>query len=473
MASLHITRRSFLAGALSTTAAMIAPGLAWSRSSELLFPEGFLWGVAASAPETESRLGRGRSNWDVFIDNIGGSADGTTNKFNVEFETRYMDDLKLLQQAGVKSFRFSFAWPRIQPETPGAPNAQAMGYYDRLMDAMLEHGIEPIPTLFHWDMPLWAGDFLDRDVARKMGDYAELMARLVGDRTKTWLLFNEPGVIPILGYGAGMFAPGYQNLDYMGRALHHVNLAHAQAFKAVRANSSVGTKISSAFNMMYFDAPSGKQEDIDSIKLANAVWRDGTTMPAYGKGYPLILMPYVEKYIQPGDMEAIAIHPDFFGLNFYSRFFVKANPKAPLGHDIIEPPKDLERTQEMPYDPDTFYQVLMNTYKFYDEPEIIVTEFGFPLKDDAPSDGWVSDPKRIKFIKGYLESAHKAYQDGVNLKGMIYWSATDNWEWTQGLDKRFGLIHVEHPSLKRIPKRSLEYFGRCIKMNGIAREPEL
>jgi len=440
----------------------------FARAQNLTFPEDFLWGVATSAPESESRAGRGRSNWDVFIDNIGGSKDGTTNLRNTEFERRYLDDLKLLHPAGVKAFRFSFSWPRVQPETPGAPNARGMDYYDRLVDAILEHGMEPMPTLFHWDMPLWAGDFLNRDVADRMADYAEIMARLVGDRTKTWLLFNEPGVIPIFGYGLGLFAPGYKSLKHLGQALHHVNLAHGRAFRAIRDNAPADVKISSAFNIMPFEAPSGTKEDIDSAKLINALWNDAVPRPAYGYDYPPIVLPLVEQHIKTNDMKIIAVTPDFFGLNFYSRSFVKADPQSPLGMQLVPPPKELEPTEELPYDPETYYKVLVKTSKNYNAPDILATEFGFPVKEDAPKDGWVNDPLRIKYMQGYLRSAHKAYAQGVKLKGVLYWSSTDNWEWTLGSSKHFGLIHIDRPSLDRIPKRSLEYFAKCIKLNGVA-----
>ncbi|MFA7393782.1 MAG: family 1 glycosylhydrolase [Pigmentiphaga sp.] len=466
MPSFPLSRRTFLQSISAAAAAPLVPRFAWADN--LTFAQDFLWGVAGSAGETESRANRGRSNWDVFIDNVGGSKDGTTNVRNTEFETRYLDEFKLLQAAGVKAFRFSFAWPRIQPETAGAPNARGMDHYDRMIDAMLEHGLEPIPTLFHWDMPLWAGDFLDRDVSRKMADYAEIMARLVGDRANTWLLFNEPGVIPIFGYGQGAFAPGYRSRRYMGAALHHVNLAHGRALAAIRANTHSGTRISSAFNIMPFEAPSGTAEDRQAASLVDALWNDAVPRPAYGLGYPELVQPLVEPYIQNGDMEAIAVKPDFFGLNFYSRSFVKADPESPLGITLVEPPAELARTEELPYDPDTYTKVLLKAHQDYGAPDIIATEFGFPVAEAAPKDGWVEDPLRIQYMQGYMRAAHAAYQQGVKLKGMIYWSSTDNWEWVLGLQKRFGLIHIDQPSLTRIPKRSLEYFGKCIRLNGVA-----
>src|SRR5690625_4846358 len=199
MTHLTLSRRSLLKVAGATLAASALPRHAFSENTG--FPDNFIWGVATSAGQTETRDGRGRSNWDVFLDKRSCTADGTTNRRNTEFQLRYVDEFKLLQDARVNTYRFSFSWPQIQPETPGAPNMRGMSYYDRLIDAMLEHGLEPMPTLSHWESPLWAGDFLDRDIARRMGDFADIMARLVGDRAKRWLMFNEPNALAAFGYG--------------------------------------------------------------------------------------------------------------------------------------------------------------------------------------------------------------------------------------------------------------------------------
>lgn len=434
-----------------------------------VFPKDFLWGVAASAPQTESREGRGRSNWDVFMDNVGGSADGTNNMRNTEFEKRYLDEFKMLRDAGVKAFRFSFSWPRVQPETPGTPNVKAMSYYDKLIDAMLEHGLEPVPTLFHWDMPLWAGDFLKRDVSDKMQDYADIMSRLVGSRAKTWLAFNEPSVIAAFGYGKGTFAPGYHSKKTMGAAIHHINVSQAKIFEAVRSNVSA-VKIASAFNIMPFEALSGKKEDIDAAHFIDVLWNQSFADPTYGLGYPDLIKPLVEPYIKDGDLEFIASKPDFYGVNFYSRTFVKAdNDKhSILGTIPIAPPSELEKTQEFPYDPNTYTKILLDIHKKYGQPDILATEFGFAIEEDKPINGILNDPKRIKYIQGYIKAAQEAVKKGVKLKGMMYWSSTDNWEWTLGLSHHFGLIHIDKNTLERIPKKSLEYYGKCIKANAAA-----
>ncbi|MFK4826223.1 family 1 glycosylhydrolase [Paenochrobactrum sp. BZR 588] len=440
------------------------------------FPDGFIWGVATSAGQTESREGRGRSNWDVFLDNKGSTADGTINQRNTEFQLRYVDEFKLLQNAGVNTYRFSFSWPRIQPETPGSPNMRAMSYYDRLVDSMLEHGLEPMPTLSHWETPLWAGDFLDRDITKRMGDFADIMARLVGDRAKRWLMFNEPNALAAFGYGNGAFAPGYRSREYLGAAIHHINLAQGHMHAAVKSNLP-NVKISSAFNMQPVEAPSGKEEDVKAARFMDVLWNEAMPGPAYGKGYPDIIVPMVEPYIRDGDLETIAIMPDFFGANFYTRGFVANDPDSPLGTTMVAPPPDIELTLEFPYDPDSYTKVLLDIHKKYGGPEILATEFGFATKEEVPlqefdekmpKDLVINDPDRVRFMKGYITAALEAYKQGVNLSGMMYWSSTDNLEWTLGLANRFGLIHIDQTTQKRTPKKSLEYYASCIALNGPA-----
>lgn len=469
------SRRSLIKAAGLTMAAAALPRHVFAQDTR--FPKGFIWGVATSAGQTESRAGRGRSNWDVFIDNKGSTADGTTNRRNIEFQMRYVDEFKLLQKARVNTYRFSFSWPRIQPETPGAPNAAGLSYYDRVIDSMLEHGLEPMPNLSHWESPLWAGDFLDRDIAQRMGDYAEIVARMVGDRAKRWLMFNEPNALAAFGYGSGVFAPGYRSRKYLGAAIHHINLAQGHMHSAVRANVPSSVTISSAFNMQPVEAPSGKEEDVKAARFMDVLWNEAFPRPAYGKGYPDLIVPMVEPYIRQNDLKTIAIMPDFFGANFYTRGFVKSDPSSPLGTTMVSPPPNLEMTLEFPYDPDAYTKLLLDIHKKYDGPEILVTEFGFATDEEipiqefdakAPKGMVISDPDRIRFMKGYITAALEAYKKGVKLSGMMYWSSTDNLEWTLGLANRFGLIHIDQASQARIPKKSLQYYADCIKINGPA-----
>lgn len=474
MTHFPLSRRSLLKVAGATLAASALPRHAFAETTK--FPDNFIWGVATSAGQTESREGRGRSNWDVFLDNKGSTADGTTNRRNTEFQFRYLDEFKMLQDAGVNTYRFSFSWPRIQPETPGAPNIAGLAYYDRLIDAMLEHGLEPLPNMSHWESPLWAGDFLDRDIARRMGDFADIMSRLVGDRAKRWLMFNEPNALAAFAYGNGAFAPGYRSKEYLGAAIHHINLAQGHMHAAVKSNLP-NVKISSAFNMQPVEAPSGKEEDIKAAHYMDVIWNEAMPMPAYGKGYPELAIPLVESYIKDGDLETIAIMPDFFGANFYTRGFVVSDPESPLGTAMAAPPADLELTLEFPYDPKSYTKLLLDIHKKYDGPEILATEFGFATKEELPLQGFdvkmpkglvINDPDRVRFMKGYIEAALEAYKQGVNLSGMMYWSSTDNLEWTLGLGNRFGLIHIDQATQARIPKTSLQYYADCIKNNGPA-----
>jgi len=465
----RLTRRNFMktagAAAAAVAGSSVLPGL--SLADVRTFPAGFLWGVAGSAAETESRQGRGRSNWDVFIDDIGGSRDGSTNVRNTEFETRYQDEFRQLRDAGVNGFRFSFSWPRIQPEAAGAPNAAGLAVYDRIVDSMLEHGLEPYGTAFHWDVPVWAGDFRDRDMVHRMAEYVDILTRKFGDRISNWLMFNEPCALATFGYAFGTYAPGYRSREALGAAIHHINLAQGLAFAAARANLPSGTRVSSAFNVQPAVAVSGKAEDIAAARFMDELWNWAFLDPVYGKGYPDLIAPLAAPFVQAGDLDVIAAKPDFLGANFYSRIFTRANPDSVIDFALDAPPAGMEKTEMSPVDPQGFLDMLLMLHERYDAPEMVVTEIGFAVDEPLPHDGIVEDSARVGYIRSYLDTAHEAYARGVNLKGIIYWSSTDNWEWVEGFAKRFGLIHIDHATLARIPKRSLEYWGRCSKANAV------
>lgn len=452
-------------------AAGVAAGLscipALGRADTLSFADGFTWGVAASAAQTESRAGRGRSNWDVFADRAGAIVDGSTNARCTEFEQRYRADIALLASAGVGAFRFSIAWPRIQPDGPGAPSESGLATYDRMIDVMLEHGIEPFPTLFHWDTPLWAGDFRDRDIAFRLADYADIVARRLSDRVRHWIVLNEPNSVAVAGYGLGMHAPGLHSSDAMFAAIHHQNLAQGLAFKALRSHVRSDAQIGTTLNLTPVRAEGDRPENQAAARMTDLLWNHAFLDPLYGRGYPDALKPALSKWIHPEDMAIIAAKPDFLGVNYYARLYIKASPKTPLGIDQGSPPSDLPRTAYSPVEPDGLTEMLLKVHRDCGAPPIYITETGFALDDPPPHEGVVDDGPRIDYLARYLRAAHDAYRQGVRLKGLFYWSATDNWEWQQGFTKKFGLVHVDIESQRRTPKRSLAYYGRCIARNAV------
>lgn len=437
------------------------------------FPKGFLWGVSSSAPQTESRKKRGVSNWDIFIDKAG-KGDVYSNEKCTEFEERYEDDISLLSQAGIKSFRFSISWPRVQPSwNDGILNKEGVELYNKIIDLLIRNGIEPIPTLFHWDIPEWAGDFRDRGLAYLFAEYAEKITQQLDSRVKKWLVFNEPSSVALLGYGTGTFAPGVMSEDSMFAAIHHVNLAQGLAFSALRAylpaDVSIGTTLS-------LSRPRGEDSSAESAKAAQRAWElfDAVFLdPLYGKGYPADLIPSLKKYIQDGDMGIISVVPDFLGVNYYCRLYVRP-PLTWLNFFGFLPgnaPDNLPRTQSsFVVEPDGLTELLVYLHKNYNGPVIYITETGFALNEPDAVDDIVNDDPRSQYIYEYLKAALDAIAQGVKLRGLSYWSATDNWEWTSGFTMQFGLIRVDISSQKRIIKKSLNYYAECIKKNA-ALEP--
>jgi beta-glucosidase len=460
-------RRTFLklAGASAFMSASPLSAFAAQKS----FPNGFLWGVASAAAQVESRKGRGRSNWDVFADQQGHIRDGSKNEYNTEFETRYAEDFGLLSKAGVNAFRFSFAWPRIQPDGPAKPSAEGLAIYDRIIDAMIAGGMTPMATMFHWDAPVWAGDFCDRDMSKRLADYADIITRRFGDRVKLWLALNEPNTVALAGYGLGMHAPGLASASATGAAIHHQNLATGLMIAAARSNLPKEAKVSTTINLQPTRPSTNTPDDVEAAKIADALWNGAWIDPLYGKGYPDLAKKFVDPFIRDGDMATIAAKPDFIGMNYYARLYAKADARSPVrfAPDLAYTSKDLIPTELLPVEPSGLTEMLVRLHRDYDAPEIYVTETGFALKDAQPVNDVVEDPKRIEYLKSYLQAAHDAIKQGVKLRGLVYWSATDNWEWAEGYAKTFGLIQIDHATQKRTPKRSLDYYAKCIRMNGL------
>ncbi len=418
----------------------------------------------------ESRSGRGRSNWDLFADGKGHISDGSTNAINTEFEKYYKTDLKLLADHGLNGLRFSFAWPRIQPNGPGEPDSKGLDLYDRIIDEMLALGIQPAATMIHWDLPLWAGDFRQRDITSRMADYVEILAKRYGDRIKIWLALNEPNTVATAGYALKIHAPGISSKEAMGAAIHHQALGQGLMIAAVRAHLPSDAKVGTTINLAPMRAIGEGPEAEAAQAFADDWWNRTWLDPLFGKGYPERIRPLVDAYIQEGDLSTIAAKPDFLGVNYYCRIYVRPSKESPIGFipDMAYTPPNTEHTQAYLIEPDGFTETLLRVHREYGAPEIYVTETGFALDDAKPVNGIVEDPKRVGYLHSYLGAARAAIEEGVKLKGIFYWSATDNWEWAFGFSKTFGLVQVDRETQTRYPKRSLTYYGNCARSNAIA-----
>ncbi len=462
MAKVVFSRRAVVAAGLAAPALALAqaPGAA-------TFPAGFVWGVAASAAQTESRQGRGRSNWDVYAEAPGAILDGSTNALCTQFDTRYAGDLDQLAGAGVKAFRFSAAWPRVQPEGPGRPSDAGLDLYSRMVDAMLERGIAPWLTVFHWDTPVWAGDLRQRDMAGRLADYAEILSRRLGDRVVDWMTVNEPCITALFAYGGRSLAPGLGDIRAMGAAFHHQNLAQGLIRQAMAPHLMAGARIGGAFNLVPVVAASDAAADIVAAGAADALYNRTQIDPLFGRPYPASAAPFVEPFLQAGDGAILAAgRPDFVGVNYYSRSYVQADPGS-LGYRGAPAPASVPRTDYFDFEPGGLTEVLLRVKRDYGDPLVFVTETGFAERDSPAAQGMVDDRPRIEHLRAYLEACGQAIADGVRLGGVFYWAASDNWEWRQGFSKRFGLIAVDPATQIRTPKASLAWYGACARANAI------
>jgi beta-glucosidase len=465
--SAHLSRRAALATIAASAAAPVMALAAQDQGApaSVPFPDGFVWGVAAAAPQTESRDGRGRSNWDVYADAPGAIRDGSSNARCIEFETRYGDDIALLAAAGVKAFRFSIAWPRVQPDGPGAPSAAGLDLYERMVDTMLAAGVQPWPTLFHWDSPLWADDLRERQMAWRLADYAGVVAGRLGDRVGDWILLNEPNILARFGYGDGGLAPGLRSADAARAATHHQMLAQGLMAQAVRARRPAA-RLGSAINLPPVLPAAPGPQNLEAARLMDVTWNRAFLDPMTGRGYPPEAGVALAPWILAGDEALLPIRPDFIGVNYYSRAYALAAPGAP-GFVSAPAPPQTERTDYFDFEPDGLRETLLRVKADYGDIPLVVTETGFAERDPAPAGASIDDPSRIRHLRAYLAAAQGAAAAGANLKGLFYWAATDNWEWAQGFSKRFGLVAVDPTTQARTPKTSLAWYGRCARANRI------
>jgi beta-glucosidase len=422
----------------------------------------FVWGVAASSAQTESRHGRGPSNWDIFSEKSGAILDGSTTAELTQFDSRYLLDLDLLAQAGVPAFRLSTSWPRIQPDGPGKPSEEGLDHYDRLFDAMLKRGIEPWVTLFHWDVPVWAGDFLDRTIASRLADYCEIMVARFGDRVKNWIMLNEPNTVAAAGYATGRHAPGLASTEAMIAAVHHQNLALGLMLRAARSQAPIGANIGTTHNVAAARAAGPSEADEAAARKFETIWNWVFLDPLFGQGYPAGFLESVSPLIEADDLGIIAAEPDFLGINYYCRVPIVATSTGAGFELSTNFAPELERTEYFAVEPDGLTEALMTVHNRYGRIPTYITEAGFAFGGEKIEDR-VNDPDRSRHIGSYLAAAAEASAQGADLRGFFYWSATDNWEWANGFTRHFGLIAVDPVTQRRLPKQSLGAFGAQVK----------
>jgi len=426
------------------------------------FPTGFLWGVSTSAYQIEGAIaadGRGRSVWDTFCDIPGKVADGTSGEIACDHYHRYPEDVALMRELGVDAYRFSVAWPRIQPTGTGKPNPAGLAFYDRLIDEVLAAGVAPVCTLYHWDTPQPiedAGGWLTRDTAPRFAEYAAIVGEHFADRVRMWIPLNEPMVETLYGYAIGEYAPGQTLLFDAIPAAHHQNLAHGLAVAALRAAGA--TKIGTANNHSPI-WPSGESEpDRAAAEVLDALLNWLFADPVLLGTYPTQMHEHLPPTFAE-DLATIAAPLDFYGVNYYEPTQVSAPSEGnPLPFDLGQVEGYPMTTNGSPVAPDGLRQFLVQLRDRHGDrlPPVQITENGCSF------DG-IEDRARVDFIAEHLRALRLAMHEGVDVRGYFVWSLLDNFEWSKGYQPRFGLVHVDYETQRRTPKASFTWFRELIR----------
>ena len=436
------------------------------------FGEDFTWGVAHASYQVEGAWdadGKGPSIWDTFTHGGGRVSDKTTGDVATDFYHRYPEDLDVVRGLGFDAQRFSISWPRVLPEGTGRVNRAGLDYYDRVVDACLERGIEPWVTLYHWDLPeaLHArGGWANREVVDWFGDYAAVVGEALGDRVKRWMIFNEPGTFLPAGYLFGVHAPGVRSLNKFLAGVHHVSLAQARGAAALRdvvADAAVGTTHIFTPPDLAGDTPRHRKAGRAFDALVNRVYVE----PSLGLGYPTAdapLLKRLDRYRRDGDDEAVKVDWDFLGVQYYQRLATYPVPVPGLGF-LPFPRKDHKRydvtAMGWEVNPVGLYEVLQTCHAYGKVPELFVTENGAAYPDVLEGDR-VHDPRRTLYYASHLAEVRRARADGVPVKGYFCWSYCDNFEWAAGLRPRFGLVHVDYETQRRTVKDSGYWFSEML-----------
>ncbi|MDE2376942.1 GH1 family beta-glucosidase [Bradyrhizobium sp.] len=426
----------------------------------------FVWGASTSSYQIEGAAhveGRGDSIWDRYCRELGKVQNGDTGDVACDHYHRFREDVALMRELGVNAYRFSIAWPRVLPRGRGAANEAGLQFYDRLIDALLAAGIEPWVCLYHWDLPQALselGGWENRDIAGWFADYTALVARHYGDRVKRFATFNEPCVFTLFGYGLGWHAPGIADRAALHKAIHHVNLSHGAAVDVLRA-SVAGASIGAIHNRQPCYAATPAKEDAEAALRLAAYWNDAFPYPQHFACYPPTLLEAIEPYMEPGDLARIARPIDWFGLNHYSPHYIKADSNL-IGATFGPPPDDVPRTPiGWPIVPAAFRDTLLDLHGRFGLP-IYVLENGTASEDKLDAAGIVQDDGRIAYLQGYTGAMGEAIAAGADVRGYFVWSLLDNFEWTAGYTQRFGIVYVDYPTQRRIPKASARWYADMI-----------
>ncbi|MDR1186635.1 MAG: family 1 glycosylhydrolase [Bifidobacteriaceae bacterium] len=462
------------------------------------FPPDFIWGAATASYQIEGAVaqdGRGTSIWDTFSHTAGKTFNGDTGDVACDHYNRWEEDLDNLKELGVQAYRFSIAWPRVQPDGSGPVNRRGLDFYSRLVDGLLDRDIRPVATLYHWDLPQALedrGGWPSRDTAYRFADYAAMATEALGNRVDLYTTLNEPWCAAFLGYASGVHAPGVSDAAAAIAAAHHLNLGHGLAAQAVRA-AVAGARVSLTLNLHVIRAASDSEADQDAARQIRAVGNEVFLGPALDGDYPADLRSDLAAitdfgFVRDGDLAQIRQPLDCLGVNYYSSSVVRRrspgassdgrDPGSGNGghgggnpwvgaHDVeFLPPTGPLTAMGWNIDPPALTELLVGIAERYPGLDLMVTENGSAFRDTLGVDGRVHDPQRIAYLDQHVEAVAQAIRQGAPVRGYFAWSLMDNFEWACGYDRRFGLLHVDYANgLERRWKDSAHRFQSLVAGN--------
>jgi beta-glucosidase len=436
------------------------------------FPPGFRFGVASSAYQIEGAVaedGRGRSIWDTFCHEPGRVRNGENADLACDHYHRWAEDVDLIASLGVNAYRFSVGWPRILPSGTGPVNGKGLDFYDRLVERLLERGIEPVLTTYHWDLPQALqdrGGWGEPWIVEAYADFVEVLGRRFGDRVRAWVTVNEPHVFSFFGHARGLHAPGLRDWDLALRVSDHAVAGHRAADARLR-NLVREPEIGVALDLNLVVPASDRPEDVEAALRHRAIRQDWFLDPLFGRGYPERALaahrdaghlPELEGTPEPG------APLDFVGVNYYTREVVSSDPAAPFGIAVRTDVGSPTTTMGWEVNPGGLRDVLVRVHREYGPPALMVTENGAAFVDPEPTDGTsVPDEQRLRYLDTHLAASAEAIAEGVPLTGFFAWSLLDNFEWERGFDERFGIVHVDYASQARTVKASGDWYRSFVQ----------
>jgi beta-glucosidase len=465
------------------------------------FPAGFLWGTSTASYQIEGAVdadGRGPSIWDTFSRQLGATHNGDTGDVACDHYRRVEGDLALLTELGAPAYRFSVAWPRVQPSGKGPANQAGLDFYRRLVDGLRDRDIVPALTLYHWDLPQPledAGGWAERDTAERFADYVRIVADELAESVGLWITLNEPWCVAWQGYGSGSHAPGRRDIGAALAATHHLLLAHGLAVDALRA-SVAGAKVGISLNVAPIRAATDHPADLAAARRVDGNQNRLFTEPLFYGRYPADMLEHYARHkpglsvVADGDLDVIHRPVDFLGVNFYFPQLVAAAERVreangagfsvPPAHNKVA--EDLgvvsvlraeaDRTaMNWQIDPSALVQLLVGLHDDYGAIPMYITENGAAFDDYVGPDGAVHDRDRIAYLDGHLRAALDAIAIGVDLRGYFLWSLLDNFEWAHGYHKRFGLTWIDYPTGTRLPKDSFAWYRDVVRANALPPSP--